>query len=44
MEDKKLKDKLHRAMIFFIVIGALSFIAYTFYHGFLKIADILGLK
>tara|TARA_R110000787_G_scaffold248542_2_gene354075 strand:+ start:2541 stop:2675 length:135 start_codon:yes stop_codon:yes gene_type:complete len=44
MQGKKFKDKLQRALIFFIVIGALFVIALTFYHGFLKFTEILNLK
>jgi len=40
----RFNDLLQRAMIFFMVIGALIFIAFTFYHGFLKFSEILSLK
>jgi len=42
MAGKKLKDKLQRALIFFLVIGSLFVIALTFYQAFLKIAKIVG--
>ncbi|MCB2426351.1 hypothetical protein [Methylophaga pinxianii] len=41
-ERKNLNEQFQRAMIFCLVIGALLVIAMTFYHGFLKISEILG--
>lgn len=40
--SEKLNGQVERAMIFCMVIGALLVIAMTFYHGFLKISEILG--
>jgi len=41
--EKKLKDKLQRIYVYIMVMAALFAIAMTFYHGFLKIREILSL-